>query len=447
MASAFSTDPTRAVLLKFALRCQNGAPVTTPTRPETEVPRSHSHLTSCRICAGQELPVILSLGETPLANSLLKAGQLDQPEPRYALELAMCPTCSLVQIKETVAPELLFRNYLYFTSFSETMLRHAQELSREVVTAKKLGAESLVVEIASNDGYLLQYYKALNVPVIGIEPAKNVAEVSVGKGIETITEFFNAELASSLVSAGKKADVIHANNVLAHVADLHGVVSGISVLLKEDGVAIIEVPYLKDMIDGTEFDTIYHEHLCYYSLSSLAVLFRQHNLYVNDVKRIPLHGGSLQLFIGKNDNPSQSVKDLMASEIDWGMRELNFYKDFATQIETLKAQLTELLDKLKTEGKSIAAYGASAKGSTLLNSFNIGKQYLDFIVDRSSAKQGYYSPGTHLPILSPEVLLERQPDYLLLLTWNFADEIMQQQELYRSRGGKFIVPIPRLIVV
>lgn len=421
--------------------------MTTPTSPETEVSRFPSQLTSCRICAGKELPVILSLGDTPLANSLLKMEQLNQPEPRYALELAMCPTCSLVQIKETVAPELLFRNYLYFTSFSETMLQHARALSREVVTTKNLGAESLVVEIASNDGYLLQYYKALNVPVIGIEPAQNVAAVSIEKGIETITEFFNAELASSLVSSGKRADVIHANNVLAHVADLHGVVSGISILLKDDGVAIIEVPYLKDMIDGTEFDTIYHEHLCYYSLSSLSVLFKQHNLFVNDVKRIALHGGSLQLFIGKKNDPSQSVTELLKKEIDWGLRELPFYNNFANQIENLKVQLTELLEKLKTEGNSIAAYGASAKGSTLLNSFNIGKQYLDFIVDRSSAKQGYYSPGTHLPILSPDVLLERRPDYLLLLTWNFAEEIIDQQEQYRKKGGKFIVPIPKLTVI
>lgn len=434
-------------MLKFALSRRGSRIVTTPTSPDTQVQRSHVHLTSCRICGGSELPVILSLGETPLANSLLQRDQLEDSEPRYALELAMCPECSLVQIKETVAPELLFRNYLYFTSFSETMLQHARELSLEVISNRKLGPGSLVVEIASNDGYLLQYYKANGVPVLGVEPAKNVAAVSIQKGIETITEFFNTTLASSLVSQGRRADVIHANNVLAHVADLHGVVSGISILLKEDGIAIIEVPYLKDMIDGTEFDTIYHEHLCYYSLSSLDRLFRQHDLFINDVKRIALHGGSLQLFIGKKSKPSQSVKELMQNEIDWGMRELAFYKSFASQIEQLKSQLTEILDKLKSEGNSIAAYGASAKGSTLLNSFNIGKQYLDFIVDRSSAKQGYYSPGTHLPILAPEVLLERKPDYLLLLTWNFAEEIMQQQEQYRRQGGKFIVPIPQLTVI
>jgi hypothetical protein len=220
-----------------------------------------------------------------------------------------------------------------------------------------------------------------------------------------------------------------------------------SILLKDDGVAIIEVPYLKDMIDGTEFDTIYHEHLCYYSLSSLDALFKQHKLFINDVKRIPLHGGSLQLFIGKRDTASEAVMQLRRKEHEWGMHNLDFYQDFAKQIEKLRIQLTELLDSLKAEGKTIAAYGASAKGSTLLNSFKIGKQYLDFIVDRSSAKQGFYSPGTHLPILSPEVLLDRQPDYLLLLTWNFAEEIIRQQDEYRKKGGKFIVPIPKLSVI
>ncbi|MBI2812014.1 MAG: class I SAM-dependent methyltransferase [Candidatus Melainabacteria bacterium] len=404
-------------------------------------------MTGCRSCFSGNLPVILSLGHTPLANSLLKAEELEQDEPRYALELAMCTHCSLVQIKETVAPELLFRNYLYFTSFSETMLKHAQELSLEVAAARKLGENSLVVEIASNDGYLLQYYKAQRIPVLGIEPAKNVAAVSIEKGIETINEFFNAELASMLVAKGAQADVIHANNVLAHVADLHGVVSGISILLKPDGIAIIEVPYLKDMIDGTEFDTIYHEHLCYYSLSSLDKLFRQHDLYVNDVKRISLHGGSLQLTIGKIDKPNRSVLDLRENEKRWGMQELAFYQDFAQQIESLRMQLLDLLKSLKSQGKTIAAYGASAKGSTLLNSFQIGKNYLDFIVDRSSAKQGYFSPGTHLPILSPQVLTKKMPDYLLLLTWNFAEEIITQQADYRQLGGKFIIPIPKLEIV
>lgn len=421
--------------------------MTVPTKPETETPRSQLLTNGCRSCSSTDLPIILSLGHTPLANSLLKAHELDQDEPRYALELAMCTQCSLVQIKETVAPELLFRNYLYFTSFSETMLNHAQELSRTVVAERKLGSTSLVVEIASNDGYLLQYYKAQNIPVLGIEPAKNIAAVSIEKGIETISEFFNVELATALVAKGAQADVIHANNVLAHVADLHGVVSGISILLKPDGIAIIEVPYLKDMIDGTEFDTIYHEHLCYYSLSSLDVLFRKHGLYINDVQRIPLHGGSLKLTIEKIERPKQSVIELRENETRWGMQDLSYYQNFAQQIETLRMQLLDLLKSLKAEGKKIAAYGASAKGSTLLNSFQIGATYLDFIVDRSSAKQGYFSPGTHLPILSPEILTEKMPDYLLLLTWNFADEIVEQQAEYRKLGGKFIVPIPKLEVI
>ncbi len=347
----------------------------------------------------------------------------------------MCSACSLVQIKETVPPELLFRNYLYFTSFSETMLEHARRTSRSIVTDRHLDSSSLVIEVASNDGYLLQYYREQEIPVLGIEPAKNVAAVAIEKGINTVTEFFNAQLAASLVSEGMQADVIHANNVLAHVADLHGFVSGISTLLKPEGIAMVEVPYLKDMIDGTEFDTIYHEHLCYYSLTSLNILFRQHELFIVDVKRIPLHGGSLQLTISKLDQPGAAVIALLDSESQWGMTGLPFYRDFAERIENLRVQLIKLLKSIKAEGKTIAAYGASAKGSTLLNCFQIGSEYLDFIVDRSSAKQGFYSPGTHLPILAPEVLTEVMPDYLLLLTWNFAEEIMKQQQQYRSNGG------------
>ena len=412
------------------------------TLPPVYVPE-----TACRSCRNKELVSLISLGSTPLANSLLRRDQLEQPEAVFPLELAMCPHCSLVQIKQTVPPQLLFTNYLYFTSFSDTMLAHAEELSNEMIASRCLGSHSLVVEIASNDGYLLQYYDRKGIPVLGIEPAQNVAKVAQEKGVRTLTKYFSCELAEELVRSGMQADVIHANNVLAHVADLHGMVEGIHVLLKPNGVALIEVPYLKDMIDGTEFDTIYHEHLCYYSLTALDKLFRAHNLYIVDVIRLPLHGGSLHLTLSKVDNPRQSVANLLISEREWGVNNLDFYHDFSKRVESLGRRLRDLMQTIKSDGKSIAAYGASAKGSTLLNCFKIDHNFLDFIVDRSTWKQGFYSPGTHLEISDPKRLLIDKPDYVLLLTWNFADEIMKQQAEYMNGGGKFIIPIPRLRII
>jgi 2-polyprenyl-3-methyl-5-hydroxy-6-metoxy-1,4-benzoquinol methylase len=403
--------------------------------------------TACRSCRHNELVTLISLGSTPLANSLLTKEQLVEPEAVFPLELGMCQHCSLVQITQTVPPELLFTNYLYFTSFSDTMVAHAQALSDELIASRSLAEQSLVVEIGSNDGYLLQFYDRKGIPVLGIEPAKNVAKVAQSKGLRTLTNFFSAALAEELASSGVQADVIHANNVLAHVADLHGMVEGIHMLLKPNGVALVEVPYLKDMIDGTEFDTIYHEHLCYYSLTALDKLFRAHNLYIVDVARLALHGGSLQLTLSKIDNARSSVANLLLSEREWGVNNLEFYRDFSKRVEYLGRRLRDLLQTIKAEGKSIAAYGASAKGSTLLNCFKIDHKLIDFIVDRSTWKQGFYSPGTHLEISDPKRLLIDRPDYVLLLTWNFADEIMKQQTDYMNGGGKFIIPIPRLRIM
>lgn len=403
---------------------------------------------SCRSCGSSKLELILSLGRTPLANALLQAEQLGEPEKTYPLDLVFCPRCALVQITETVPPEQLFANYLYFSSFSDSMLRHAEALTARMIGARNLGPESLAAEIASNDGYLLQYYHRRAIPVLGIEPAANIARVAEAeRGVRTIARFFGAELAHELAASGERADIIHANNVLAHVADLNGFVAGIATLLKGEGVAVIEVPYVKDMIDHVEFDTIYHEHLCYFSLTALRTLFARHGLAIVDVERIPLHGGSLCLTAARDGSasaasPSGSVANLLRDEQAWGVDGVAFYRSFGARVERLRVNLRSLLADLKAQGKRIGVYGASAKGSTLLNYCGIGADTLDFVVDRSTVKQGRYTPGTHLLISAPERLLEEQPDYVLLLTWNFADEILAQQAAYRARGGRFIIPIP-----
>lgn len=402
----------------------------------------------CRSCGSSDLKTVLALGNTPLADALVSKENLDGPEATYPLDVAFCTNCALMQILETVPPEELFcRDYPYFSSFSDTVVNNARENTEHLIATRNLSEESFVIELASNDGYLLQNYVKAGIPVLGIDPADTVVKAALDKGVPTMERFFGLELANELAAEGKQADVIHGNNVLAHVADLNGFVDGIAVALKPEGVAVIEVPYVRDLIDHTEFDTIYHEHLCYFSVTSLTNLFKAHGLHLNDVKRLPIHGGSLRLFIEKSDAPTAYIKQVLAEEKELGIGEFEYYRNFGQKVEKLISGLRILLGGLKADGKKIAAYGAAAKGATMLNCSGIGTDVLDYVVDRNVHKQGLHMPGVHVPITAPEKLMEDMPDYVLLLAWNFKDEVMTQQAEFLAKGGKFVIPVPEPQVV
>ena len=392
---------------------------------------------------------MLDLGIQPLANNLLRPTDLSQPEPKFPLRLFLCGDCRLLQIADDVAPVKLFGEYLYFSSFSDLMLRHAREAAQRYIREFGLGRNNKVVEIASNDGYLLKNFVEAGIPCLGIEPAANIAREAVSRGIPTRVEFFGRTLAETLVVEKQGADLILGNNVFAHAPEINDFVEGLKILLKPGGRVILEFPYALDLIDKTEFDTIYHEHVFYFTLSALQPVFRRHGLVIHHVEKLLIHGGSLRLFGTHTENgaPDETVDAFLKEENRRGVCTDAYYQGFSERVMGLKAELNCLLKRFKAEGKRIAAYGASAKGSTLLNYFGLGTECLDFVVDRSSYKQGRLTPGTHLPILAPEQLLKRQPDYTLLLTWNFADEILEQQREYRQRGGRFIIPIPGVKIV
>lgn len=405
-------------------------------------------ISGCRSCGGSHLDEILSLGETPLADGLLESADLGEPESRYPLSVLFCEDCSLVQLRETVDPEVVFADdYPYYSSFSDALLDHSRRNVERLIVDRDLDEESLVVELASNDGYLLRYFVKAGIPVLGIDPAPGPAEAAEVAGVPTLQSFFGSDLATRLVEEGRRADVVVANNVLAHVADTNGFVEGIAILLEETGVAVIEVPYVRDLVDHCEFDTVYHEHLCYFSVTSLAALFAAHGLSLNRVEHYPIHGGSLRLFVEPRRRVDESVVEYLEDEREAGLTGVQYYEDFAGRVERIKGDLRRLLGELKKDGRSIAAYGAAAKGATLLNYTEIGSDYLDFLVDRNVHKQGRHMPGVRLPIRPPSALLEEMPDYVLLLAWNFRDEILTQQTEYRRRGGRFIVPIPNPEVI
>jgi SAM-dependent methyltransferase len=405
---------------------------------------------SCRSCGAHDFEPLLDLGLQPLANNLLRPEDLAKPEPKVPLRLAFCRSCALLQILDLVPPVQLFSEYLYFSSFSDSLLRNAKQASERYINEFSLTEKNFVVEIASNDGYCLKNFVATKIPCLGIEPAANIAKVAREKGIETLEEFFGESLAKRLAAENRRADLILGNNVFAHAPNTNDFVAGLKTLLKPRGRVILEFPYAADFIEHNEFDTIYHEHVFYFSLTALRPLFARHGLEIFHVERLPLlHGGSLRLFAGATGEFSAqpSVAALLAEEKNKGMASPAYYRDFAGRVQDLKRDLLKLTGDLQRAGKTIAAYGASAKGSTLLNFFGLDHRTISFVVDRSTYKQGRLTPGTHIPIMPPVALLQKRPDYTLLLTWNFAEEILGQQKAYRDAGGKFIIPIPQVKIV
>lgn len=411
----------------------------------------NSHLErSCRFCCAALHESFVNLGMSPMSNAYLKPTQLNNAEAFYPLHAYLCEKCLLVQLEEFESPAAIFSDYAYFSSYSDTWLAHSREYAEHMIPRLGLSGRSLVVELASNDGYLLQYFHQARVPVLGIEPAANVAEVATKKGIPTRTEFFGREYAQKLRVEGIGADLIVANNVLAHVPDLNGFVAGMKTLLNPNGVISVEFPHLLRLIEENQFDTIYHEHFSYFSLITVDQIFRAHGLRIFDVEQLPTHGGSLRIFGCHADatNPPGAAPDRVAAlfklETDAGLRRVETYRRFADRVRETKRTLLSFLIRAKSDGLSIVGYGAAAKGNTLLNYCGIREDFVDYVVDRSPHKQGLFLPGTHLPIRSPDEVQRTKPAYVLILPWNIKNEVAEQMSYIRSWGGKFVVPIPTL---
>lgn len=402
----------------------------------------------CAFCQSPLKHNFADLGMSPIANDYLNQEQLNRVERFYPIRANVCEKCFLVQLEEIETPEYMFGdgNYPYFSSYSESWLKHAQAYSDTIVEKLGLNQNSQVVEIASNDGYMLQYFQARQIPVLGVEPAGNVAQIAQAKGIPVLVRFFGVETAKEIVDRGKLADLLIGNNVLAHVPDLNDFVAGIKLVLKPSGILTMEFPHLLQIIEGNQFDTIHEEHFSYLSLLTVEKIFSTHGLTIFDVEEIPTHGGSIRIYAKHENASSPIVSDRLdrvkAKEIQAGLDKIETYLSFGEKVKATKRKLLSFLLEAKSAEKVIVAYGAPSKGNILLNYCGIRTDFIDYVVDRNPHKQGLFLPGTHIPIFSPDRILETQPDYLLILAWNLKDEVMAQMAKIREWGGKFVVPIP-----
>ena len=405
---------------------------------------------SCRFCGAALQQTFVDLGMSPLCQTHISVDQLNSMERFYPLHAYVCTQCFLVQLGEYVTPDEIFTEYAYFSSYADTWLKHVEGYVEMMVSRFQLNDQSKVVEIASNDGYLLQYFVKKNISVVGVEPAANVAKVAIEKGIPTVVKFFGRETARQLVDERGKADVVLGNNVLAHVPGLNDFVGGMKILLASKGVITMEFPHLIRLIEENQFDTIYHEHFSYFSFSTVAEVFRAHDLTLFDVDEIPTHGGSLRIYAKHSDDNTKQitarVEELKRREETWGIHRIEAYLCFAKRVAATKRSILRFLIRAKENGRMIAGYGAPGKGNTLLNYCGIQRDFIDYTVDRSPYKQGKYLPGTHIPILNPSKIAETKPDYLFILPWNLKDEVMEQNSFIREWGGEFAVPIPTLRV-
>ncbi len=406
---------------------------------------------TCRFCKSPLNKTFVDLGLSPIANAMIPQNQPDQPEMFYSLHTYICESCLLVQLPNTIQRDVIFNDeYTYFSSFSDSWLAHAKKYVEMMKERFSFTKESLVIELASNDGYLLQYFKENNIPVLGVDPSANVAEVAIKKGIPTEICFFGVETANKLKNKGKMADLIIANNVLAHVPDLNDFVEGIHLVLKPTGIATIEFPHLMNLIMHNEFDTIYHEHYSYYSLLTVQKVFAAHKLTIFDVEELSTHGGSLRLFVKQTENNTiavqNSVNNLIAKEKKAGLDKVETYAAYEKQVKKVKQDLLQFVIETKKSGKSIVGYGAPAKGNTLLNYCGIRTDFIDYTVDRSPHKQNHLLPGTRIPVYAPEQIRTTKPDYILILPWNLKEEITQQLSFIREWNGQFVAAIPELKV-
>ena len=409
-----------------------------------------NNLAICRFCKTELRHTFVDLGMSPLCESYLRQDQLNQMEAFYPLHVFVCDHCFLVQLQEYVNPENIFVEYAYFSSFSDSWLEHCRNYTGQMTERFGLNAQSLVVEVASNDGYLLQYFVEKKIPVLGIEPAANVAKVAIDRGIPTLTQFFGTRLATEVARDGKQADLLVGNNVLAQVPDLRDFVAGMKILLKPNGVLTLEFPHLLRLMESKQFDTIYHEHFSYFSFLTAEKIFAAFGLVLFDVEELATHGGSLRIFGRHQEDSSKPITQRVIAmrelEQRAGLMHIESYRSFAEMVKRTKQELLQRLIEIKKDQKSIVAYGAPGKGNTLLNYCGIGTDFLDYAVDRNPYKQGRYTPGMHIPIFAPSKIAETRPDYLLILPWNLKDEIMHQMGEIREWGGKFIVPIPETTI-